>query len=85
MKQENKDWREEFDKMFPRLGDEVNSIYRYCRLDYPEGDERSIEYFIQSLDKQAEKQREDIEKAYQRGYYEGTLVNNKYEDNLRAN
>lgn len=38
-----------------------------------------------ALDKQAEKQREETEKAYQKGYYEGTLVNNKYEDNLRAN
>lgn len=44
--QQKEEMEKRFDERFPRGNDE--SIYRFCRLDFPEGDFRSIKSFIQS-------------------------------------
>lgn len=40
------DWEERFDEKFPR--EDGDTIYRFCRLDFDEGDGRSIKSFIKS-------------------------------------
>ena len=64
MNKTNKEWENEFDEKFPRLGEEeVGAIYRFCRImDLPEGDSRSIKSFISQIIIQAR------DEGYSKGY-----------------
>ena len=57
-KDQTPEWEKEFDKKFPREGQE-DSIYRFCRLDFPEGDSRSIKQFIRQVRQQAIEERDE--------------------------
>ncbi len=47
--QEKLSWEADFDKNFTRLGDDWDPMLRFCRLDLPEGDSRSIKSFIKKI------------------------------------
>jgi len=60
----------EFDEQFPREGGDT--IYRYGRLDYPEGDERSQksflkQSFIQFLENECERLKKEIAELDEKG------------------
>ena len=62
-------WKFQFDKDFPRENDE--SLLRFCRLDFPEGDGRSIKSFISKLIESTRKEERALlrEKVEELCYY----------------